>query len=412
MRLHRSLTPLVVTAAVLLSPACFPDAVLDWNDIALAQISATGQAPPDGARTMAMVHVAIFDAANAIDRRYTPYAFKGDAPAGSSAEAAIAAAAHAVLTNLFPGQKQQTDVAYATALARVPDGQSKTAGIALGKQVGAECFSMRAKDGTGAPNTYRPRTQPGKYVPTSLPVSMEWPNVKPWFIRDGAQFRPAPAPDLKSATWTRDYNEIESLGARRSATRTPAQTEVGRFWTIVGPASWNPVVRSLAQSGRSRLVDNARLFALVNMAASDAFVAVFDAKYAYDFWRPITAIRNGDLDGNDATAPNPEWLPLIETPMHPEYPCAHCITASAIGTVLQSQFGDGEVSPITMTSATAPGVTHRWTRIADYVAEVNNARVWSGVHYRNSTQVGEAMGKAIGAMAVRQVLTPIGSTVR
>jgi hypothetical protein len=154
-------------------------------------------------------------------------------------------------------------------------------------------------------------------------------------------------------------------------------------------------------------VDNARLFALANMAASDAFVAVFDAKYTYNFWRPITAIRNGDIDGNDATKRDSGWMPLVETPMHPEYPCAHCITAGAIAEVLEAHFGKGQVAPITMTSATAPGVTHRWTRIADYVTEVNNARIWGGLHYRHSTEVGEAMGRKIGALAIKESLTPL-----
>ena len=146
------------------------------------------------------------------------------------------------------------------------------------------------------------------------------------------------------------------------------------------------------------------LFALANMAASDAFVAVFDAKYAFNFWRPVTAIRNGDSDGNDATAGDPAWLPFVDTPMHPEYPCAHCITAGAVATVLEAEFGTGRVPVITMTSTTAPGVTHRWERIADYVKEVDNARVWGGIHYRNSTEVGERMGRAIGNLVVTTVL--------
>jgi hypothetical protein len=226
--------------------------------------------------------------------------------------------------------------------------------------------------------------------------------VKPWFMKDFAQFRPGPPPSLASAEWARDYNEIKSVGARQSTTRTAEQTEVARFWTVVGVPSWNPIVRSLASSKPLDLVDNARLFALVNMAASDAFVAVFDGKYAYNFWRPVTAIRNGDLNGNDATTLDAEWLPLVDTPLHPEYPCAHCITAGAIAEVLEAQFGKGEVPTITMTSPTAPGVTHRWTRIADYVQEVDNARIWGGIHYRNSTQVGEAMGRKIGALAVEK----------
>jgi hypothetical protein len=397
-----------LSAAILSLPSvCAADAVLDWNEIVLARVVAARQGPPDGARSLAMVHMAMFEAINAVEPRYAPYAFKGRAPAGASAEAAAAAAASSVLVKLFPDQAQAVEAAYAANVARIPDGPAKTSGIALGQEVGAACLSMREKDGTGVPGFYRPRTAPGMYVVTMLPVSAEWPKVKPWFMGDGAQFRPGPPPSLASAEWARDYNEVKNVGARQSATRSAEQTEAARFWTVVGPPSWNQVVRSLALSKPLALVDNARLFALVNMAASDSFVAVFDAKYAYNFWRPITAIRNGDIDGNDATSLDPEWLPLVDTPLHPEYPCAHCISAGAIGEVLEAQFGKGEVPPITMTSPTAPGVTHRWTRISDYVQEVDNARIWGGIHYRNSTQVGEAMGRKIGALAVQNFLKPL-----
>ncbi len=397
----------LAAAIVSLPYVCTADVVLDWNELALARVVDARQSPPDGARTMAMVHVAMFDAINAVEQRYAPYAFREGAPPGASADAAAVAAASSVLVKLFPDRAQAVEEAYAASIARMPDGSGKTSGIALGREVGARCLSMREKDGTGVPGIYRPRTTPGVYVVTVLPVSTEWPKVKPWFMSDGAQFRPGPPPSLASAEWARDYNEIKDVGGRQSAVRSAQQTEAARFWTLIGAPSWNPVVRSLALSGHLDLVDNARLFALVNMAASDAFVAVFDAKYAHNFWRPITAIRNGDLDGNDATNLDPEWLPLVDTPLHPEYPCAHCITAGAIGEVLETQFGKGEVPPITMTSPTAPGVTHRWTRISDYVQEVGNARVWGGIHYRNSTQVGETMGRKIGALAGQNLLKPL-----
>ncbi len=185
-----------------------------------------------------------------------------------------------MLLKLFPDQSAPVEAAYATSLARIPDGNGKISGIALGREAGSQCLSMRDKDGTGAPRAYRPRTAPGVYVMTALPVSTEWSRVKPWFMSDVAQFRPGSPPSLASAEWARDYNEIKNLGARQSAARSADQTEAARFWTLIGAASWNPVVRSLAQSKPLSLVDNARLFALVNMAASDAFVAVFDAKYA------------------------------------------------------------------------------------------------------------------------------------
>ena len=344
MKLTRLHSRLILCGFLFLPYVAFPDAVLDWNEVALARVIAAKQLPPDGARTMAMVHIGIFDAVNAVKNRYTSYFFKGHAPAGTSAEAAIAAAAHTILTKLFSDQAAPLESAYAASLAKIANGHGKTSGIELGRRIGAECLEMRVGDGTGASNSYRPKTSAGVYVSTALPVSPEWATVKPFFMNDSAQFRPGPPPALASAQWARDYNEIKELGALQSTTRTGEQSDIARFWTITGAPSWNPVVRSLAASNRLSLIDNARLFALVNIAATDAFIAVFDAKYEYNFWRPITAIRNGDIDGNGATSLDAKWLPLVDTPLHPEYPCAHSgpprrRAASTLGDVKPDRVG-------------------------------------------------------------------------
>jgi hypothetical protein len=396
-----------IAAALLLLPATsMADAVLDWNELGVAAVLAARQSPPESARSMAMMHLAMFDAVNAIERRYAPYGTELRAPAGASANAAAASAARAVLAKLFPEQRETLEKAYAASLKQISGERGIEAGAALGEQAANDCIAMRVNDGVGAANLYRPLTAPGVYVPTVLPVSHDWREVKPWVMKQPSQFRPEPPPALTSALWVRDYNEIKEVGAKNSQKRTPEQTEVARFWTAVGVATWNPVVRSLATAQPRRLVDNARLFALANMAASDAFVAVFDGKYAFNFWRPVTAIRNGEADGNDATAPDPAWLPFVDTPMHPEYPCAHCISAGAVAAVLEAEFGTGRVSAISMTSATAPGITHRWERIADYVKEINNARIWGGIHYRNTTEVGERMGREIGRLAATSLMQP------
>jgi len=402
--------PLLLAAALILPRAAGADVVLDWNELALARVVAAGQLPPDGARTLALVHVAMFDAVDAIDRRYVPYAFDERATGDVSAEAAAASAAHAILAGLFPDRRATLDGALATSLAALPDDARRRAGVALGEAVAARCIERRAGDGSAAPERYRPRADPGGYVPTAIPVSSPWGAVRPWFLAGGDELRPAARPALAGEAWARDYEEVRRLGRRTDSARTDFETESARFWIVTGPAAWNPVVRALAASAPARLVDRARLFALVSLAAADAFIAVFDAKYVHDFWRPITAIRNGDLDGNDATGPEPGWLPLVDTPMHPEYPCAHCITAAAVARVLEAEFGEGELPPIEMTSPTAPGVIHRWTRIADYVTEISNARVWGGIHYRTSTRVGEEMGRRIGELALERVLTPLRVT--
>jgi len=396
----------LATIGLLFAHGAEADPVLDWNEVALAEVTASGQLPPDGARTMAMVHVAVFDAVNAIDRRYEPVALNERGPADASADAAVASASYTVLSGLFPAREPALTKLYAASLARVPDGPAKHAGIELGQHAASLCLALRAADGTGAPSRYTPQTAAGVYVPTSMPIASEWPEVKPWSMRTPSEFRPAPPPKLTSEIWTRDFAEVKRLGAKESEERSGAQTETALFWSITGPASWNPVVRSLASSQSLSTVERARLFALANVAAMDSFVAVFDAKYEYAFWRPITAIRRAAADGNDATDAAPQWLPLLETPLHPEYPCAHCISSAAVGAVLEALFGAGEVPVISMTSAAVPGVIHRWTRISDYVDEVSDARIFAGVHYRNSADVGKAMGRSIARQTVASLMRP------
>ena len=218
-------------------------------------------------------------------------------------------------------------------------------------------------------------------------------------MRTASQFRPAAPPALTSEVWTKDLNEIREYGTLNSAKRTAEQTTIGRFWFFTGPRTYNTIVRQIATARKMDLVDCARLYALTAMAASDAFIAVFDGKYAYNLWRPITAIRNADTTNNPATPREASWLPLGITPMHPEYPCAHCIVASAVSNVLQSVAGN-EVGEITLASPTTPGVTRKWTRLQDYSDEVANARVYAGFHYRFSTEAGKDMGKKIAELTV------------
>ena len=395
------LASLVMISGILVSPAR-ADVITDWNEVALEAVIAAREAQPTQARSVTMVHVAMFEAVNAVERRYARYATKVAPASGASREVAAATAARAVLTKLYPNQRAAFDKAYDTWIAQVPNDEAKSSGAALGERVAQEIYDMRASEMKNPTNTYRPRTTAGAYVPTTLPVATEAARFKPWLMQNPAQFRPAAPIPLRSARWARDYNEIKELGGRDSTARSAEQTNVGRFWIVTGPPAWNPVIRTLAATKKLDLIENARLFALAHMAGADAYIAVFDAKYAYNFWRPITAIRNGDIDGNPATNPDLTWTPLIDTPMHPEYPCAHCITASAVATVLESEFGSGPIAAVKMTSPTAAGVTRTWNRIQDYVTDVSNARVWAGVHYRFSTEVGEAMGRKIGERAIRK----------
>jgi hypothetical protein len=383
------------------------DAVTEWNEKALAAATQAKQFPFVTTRTMAMVHTAMFDAVNSVEGRYAPYKFKESAPPDASSEAAAAAAAHDVLLKLFPDQKAGLDAAYADSLAKIPDGSGKAAGIAVGEKIAAQIIPLRAVDGANAPNTYKPPTTPGMYTTTSLPIGTQWGNVTPWVMERGSQFRPGPPPVLSGPVWAKDYNEIVALGGKTSTQRTPEQTDIARFWILAGPASWEPIVRHLAATPGRTLIQNAHLFALAEIAAADAYIAVFDGKYTYKFWRPITAIRDGDMDGNDATTPIADWEPSIDTPLHPEYPCAHCITSAAVRAVLESEFGAGPIPVVTMTSPTAPGVTRQWTSVKDWADEISSARVYGGIHYRNSTLVGQSMGKKIGDLAVQKCMKPV-----
>jgi hypothetical protein len=223
-------------------------------------------------------------------------------------------------------------------------------------------------------------------------------------MTSSAQFRPGPPPTLTSELWARDYAEIKAIGSKKSASRTAAQTDIASFWEATAPPIYHGVVRSVATVPGREITQNARLFAAVTQATDDALIAVFDAKYHYNFWRPVTAIRNGDIDGNDATERDPSWTPFIDTPMHPEYPCAHCILASSVGTVLLAEIGNDPIPTLTTTSVTAKGAARTWVTIDDFIQEVANARIYDGVHYRNSTEVGAAMGKQIGELVAAKYL--------
>jgi hypothetical protein len=388
----------VLTVALPAIPAK-ADVIMDWNAKADAIGIEKQLVNSANSRAQAMLHVAMFEAVNAIDKRYTPYKLNLTADRGTSREAAAASAAHDVLVALYPDQKADLDATLATSLSAIAEGEAKTKGIELGKKAAAEMIAVRANDGFNTPESYRPQTSPGVYVPTIVPVESTAAKITPWVMRESSQFRPAPPPALTSDVWTKDLNEIREFGSINSTKRSAEQTTIGRFWFFTGPRTYNAIVRQIVTAKNMDLVDCARLYSLTAMAAADAFIAVFDGKYAYNLWRPITAIRNADTTNNPATPREAAWLPLGTTPMHPEYPCAHCIVASAVSNVLQSVVGN-EMGEITLASPTAPGVTRKWTRLQDYSDEVANARIYAGFHYRFSTEAGKDMGKKIAELTV------------
>jgi hypothetical protein len=392
----------VVAAALLTAPAR-GDVIMDWNAKADAIATEKQIVPVPHSRVLSMLHIAMFEAVNAVERRYAPYKLNLTSDRTTSKEAAAASAAYDVLLEIYPDQKQGLDVALAASLSAVAETEAKAKGIALGKQAAAGVIALRANDGSKASESYRPHTRPGVYVPTVVPVFSTAGSITPWVMTTGSQFRPGPPPALDSETWTKDLNEIREIGGLNSTKRSAEQTTLGRFWFLTGARTYNPIVRQVALAKKMDVVDCARLFALASMAGSDALIAVFDGKYAHHLWRPVTAIRNADQTSNPATPHDASWLPLGDTPMHPEYPCAHCITSAAISTVLQAVAGD-DIGEISLTSPTAPGVTRKWTRLQDYSDEVSNARIYAGFHYRFSTEVGKDMGKKIGELTVKTQL--------
>ena len=384
--------------SVLLTSPASSDVIMDWNAKAEAIGVEKQLVNVPNARGQAMLHVAMFEAVNAIERRYAPYKLSLESDRTASKEAAAASAAHGILLNLYPDQKPDLDTALAASLSGIAETEAKAKGIELGRKAAAGIIALRVNDGGDAQESYRPHGKPGTYVPTALPIESASGALKPFVMTVGSQFRPKPPPAIDSEIWTKDLNEIREIGGRTSTKRSDEQTNIARFWFLTGPRTYNPIVRQLALAKNMDLVDCARLYALSSMTAIDAFIAVFDAKYTYNLWRPITAIRNADLSANPATPREASWTPVGVTPMHPEYPCAHCIVAAAISTVLQGAVGN-EVD-ISLTSSTAPGATRKWTRLQDYSDEVSNARIYAGFHYRFSTEVGKDMGRKIGELTV------------
>jgi len=315
-----------------------------------------------------------------------------------------------VLLSLHPDKKADLDAALAASLAGIAENEAKSKGIELGKQAAAGIIALRTNDGSNMPEDYRPATTAGVYVPTTIPIESTSSKIKPFAMTSASQFRAAPPPALTSETWTRDLNEIREIGSNVSTKRSAEQTTIARFWFFTGPRTYNTIVRQLASNRKMDLVDCARLYALAAIAGADAFIAVFEAKYTYNLWRPVTAIRNADLTSNPATPREASWQPLGVTPMHPEYPCAHCILSGTVAGVVKAALGAADIPEIAVTSPTAPGVTHRWTNMTAFADEVSNARIWAGFHYRFSTRVGTDMGYQIGEYVVKNVMQPVVTT--
>lgn len=408
-----SVCPLFIAAcaarshAPLTSPAQAADVVREWNQhaVALTLLPASALAPVQQTRVMAIFHVAVHDAVNGITGEYETYLSPSSAPEHASPEAAAIAASHHALKNLFPGNDTILDERYANSLAA--HGLSPIdPGIAFGRAAATAILALRADDHSAQAqfDYHAPGAgTPGVWVrlnnaPALLPG---WGQVTPFVMRSASQFRPEAPPDLNSEQYAKDYNEIKEIGRSGSASRTSQQSQIATFWRASPTAIWNNVLTQLLPTRNLDLSSSARLFALFYLAAADASIACWEAKYFYNFWRPQPAIANGDFDNNDFTTANPAWLPFIATPPHPEYPSGHTVNSNAMAKILALEFADNPGVPIVVTQS---GITRQWTSLSEAIQEVIDARVYSGIHFRNSDEVGARMGRQVAQFVSKHAL--------
>ena len=407
MNKHLSAVACGLASIMAYTGACRADTITDWDTKATAVASSAAL----GEREVTIVDLAMFDAVNSIERRYQPYLEQLPTTGPTSADAAAASAAATALAGVHPEAAASFKTALAEYLAQLDATPEALAnGVRLGEAAALKILEARANDGATGVDSYRPKTKPGQYVPTAVMVCSTWPTMRPFALASPSQFRPGPPLSLKSREWAVDYNEIKEFGSKTSARRSAKQTETARFWLMTGPQAYHPLARQLVAERHLNLVDSARFMALFAVTLTDAYIAVFDAKYLYEFWRPGTAIRNADLNNNPHTERDATWQPLDNTPMHPEYPCAHCIESGAARVALESL---GQPLPeLSLTSATAPGVTHSWSNLDDFTTEVANARIWAGFHYRFSTRVGTALGRQVGEYVANTTMQPVNRTAQ
>jgi hypothetical protein len=357
------------------------------------------------------VHIAIHDALNAIERRIAPYALEVRAAQGASPTAAVAAAARDTLIALIPSQRESIETAYSAALAEVSDAGARASGVAIGQTAAVLILSRRSADGSSAATAWSPGFLPGQYRPTppanATPIVPHWGNVTPFALRDLMQYRVEPPPDLNSDQYAYEVNEVKLIGGATSRLRNDEQSEIARHWYEASAQSWNRIARTVSEQQRLDLWENGRLFALVNIALADGYIGNFESKYFYNFWRPITAIRDGDLDGNLDTVGEFEWNAYLNNPAIPEWPSGHAMVGGAAAEVMQRFFGT-DYLPFSLTAGPPyAGTTRQYYSFSQAALENANSRVLAGIHFHASCAVGLAQGRRIGEYVFHNVLRSI-----
>jgi hypothetical protein len=396
------------------------DVVTDWNNIALNAIRIDRTPPPKASRSLAILHAAIYDSINGIRREHQPYLSRGQVPASANIEAAASAAAHKVLVDQFPAQKAAFDSAYQAALAKASKIPQKRAGVAWGESVAIQILAARANDGSATVVPPPSGTGPGAWIPTPPAFAAyllpQWGILQPFCMRSTSQFRPPGPPALTSERYAADVNEVKLLGAATNSIRTADQSQIALFWadgagTETPPGHWNSIAQDVALARGNTVEENARLFALLNLAMADAAICAWDAKYTYSFWRPVTAIRNADTDGNPATDPDPTWSSFIGTPPFPDYVSGHSTFSAAAATVLALFYGTDHIAFDTG-SDFLPGVQRHFNSFSAAAAEAAISRLYGGIHFRSANEDGLQGGLSIGQFVVQNFMQPKGNRAR
>jgi hypothetical protein len=399
-------------AGIAASAFAEPDMVILWDSAALDAIRTDNTAPPIASRNLAILTTSMFDAVNSIYQRYQPYRVNLTAAPDTSPEAAAASAGYTVLSSLFPTRNFTS--LYNSSLASIPDGPGKTSGIALGQNVANQILTWRATDGWNAVYNYVPGTAPGQWRPTppnNAPFLLpQWPEVKPLAMTSGSQMRQGPPPAMTSDAYTIAFNNVKNLGAATGSTRTADQTQIAYFWaggsgTATPPGQWNVIAQTVAQGQNNTLIQDARLFALLNVALADAGICAWDMKRDYGLWRPITAIQQANTDGNPNTIADPNWEPLLSTPPFPTYVSGHSTFGAAAAVILKDFFGQD--IPFTATSDDLPGVERFFSTFWDAAEENGESRIYGGIHFDFDNLVGLTAGAQVGDMVFANFLEPV-----
>jgi hypothetical protein len=398
-------------AALAIAAPADADTICEWMDFAQTVQTAATPPPntprvPDHDRALTHVALAMFEAVNAIDRKYESYAGLPAGDSRASQDAAAVTAAYKVLLAHFPAQKTMVEDSYLIAMEQVVDQRARETGRKIGEAAAEAALKLGNIDPAVAQTPYLPAATAGVWVPTQLPVFDPFSLAfKPWILPSAGAVRPAAPPAMNSAVWARDYDEVKRLGAKNSKERTPHQTLMARY--RITP-NMMPSMRLAADAPGRTPVRNARMFALMQMISDDGMMAMADAKLHYNFWRPITAIRNGDRDGNDETQPDRGWEPLIATPNHPEYPCGHCVIGGSVAEFMTAEVGAKPPAGVRVASRSiANSAVQALPSWDDWAREVSYSRTLGGVHYRFSNEAGEKMGREVARMALANIMRPL-----